>query len=322
MTNPFINPQPNYSGVTIQIANPAVNVAPNGGYCNCNSGNTQYSIPNATPYAQQPQYMTNPMQINNAAEQGQEQSQKTQTGYPNAYPAQYYLNNYNYQNNVSDSKKQEQDNAIMSEQEKSENVVENADNKALFENNQTNPNAGAGIANKYSNFAKSEVQQEADLTTSQNIIGDIENREATIKEEKRNTKETKIVALTDEYIKSLENYLNNPNQEIRLMASKEILTRLDEDKERYDDAALNALLNKMLQDPSKLIRVAALSAFASQLASGNDYTVQLLHNIQSNPNADKEDVLQAADILLKMSAGTEIKNIPNPKVKENPKQEQ
>ena len=118
--------------------------------------------------------------------------------------------------------------------------------------------------------------------------------------------------------KSLENYLNNPNDEIRLMASKEILTRLDEDKDRYNDAALNALLNKMLQDPSKLIRVAALSAFASQLASGNDYTITLLHNIQQNPSADKEDVLQAADILLKMSAGTEVKNIPNPAVKETP----
>ena len=122
--------------------------------------------------------------------------------------------------------------------------------------------------------------------------------------------------MTDEYIRSLENYLNNPNDEIRLMASKEVLTRLDEDKNRYNDAALNALLNKMLQDPSKLIRIASLSAFGSQLASGNAYTVQLLQQIQTNPNADKEDVLQAADILLKMSAGTEIKYIPNPAVKE------
>ena len=158
------------------------------------------------------------------------------------------------------------------------------------------------------------------LTRSTNIINDISEREAEIEEEKKNTKETKIVALTDEYIKSLENYLNNPNDEIRLMASKDILTRLDEDKDRYDDAALNALLNKMLQDPSKLVRIAALSAFASQLASGNNYTVQLLHNIQSNPNSDKEDVLQAADILLKMSAGTEIKNIPNPAAKDKGQQ--
>ena len=154
------------------------------------------------------------------------------------------------------------------------------------------------------------------MTRSKTIIGDLDEREAEIEEEKKNTKETKIVALTDEYIKSLENYLNNPNDEIRLMASKEVLTRLDEDKDRYNDAALNALLNKMMQDPNKLVRIASLSACASQLASGNDYTVQLLHNIQSNPNSDKEDVLQAADILLKMSAGVEVKNIPNPAVKE------
>ena len=142
-----------------------------------------------------------------------------------------------------------------------------------------------------------------------------------IKADKKNSKQKRVVALTDEYIKSLENYLNNPNDEIRLMASKEILMRLDEDKDRYNDAALNALLNKMLQDPSKLIRVAALSAFASQLASGNDFTVELLHNIQANPSADKEDVLQAADILLKMSGGTEVKNIPNPAVKEEAPQD-
>ena len=109
---------------------------------------------------------------------------------------------------------------------------------------------------------------------------------------------------------SLENYLNNPNTEIRLMASKEILTRLDEDRDRRDDAALNALLNKMLQDPEKLIRIAALSAFSSQLASGNEFTFELLNNIQNDPNDDKEDVVQAADCLLKMSSTTETKMTP------------
>ena len=41
----------------------------------------------------------------------------------------------------------------------------------------------------------------------------------------------------------------------------------------------------------------------------------------ANPSADKEDVLQAADILLKMSGGTEVKNIPNPAVKEDTPQD-
>jgi HEAT repeat protein len=82
------------------------------------------------------------------------------------------------------------------------------------------------------------------------------------------------------------------------MASKEILTRFDEDRTRFDDAALNALLNKMLQDPEKLVRLAALSALSSQLASGNDFTVQLLHQIQQNPNSDKEDVLRLCNYLV------------------------
>ena len=44
----------------------------------------------------------------------------------------------------------------------------------------------------------------------------------------------KISAHAERYLKErLENYLNNPNNEIRVMAAKEILTRLDEDKSRY-----------------------------------------------------------------------------------------
>ena len=92
----------------------------------------------------------------------------------------------------------------------------------------------------------------------------------------------------------------------RLQVIKDILTRLDVDNTRFNDAALNALLNKMLQDPESIVRTAALSAFSSQLASGNDYTVQLLNNIQNNPNSNQNDVVQAADILLKMSGNTEI----------------
>ena len=292
MTNPIYNPQPNYSGVTIQISNPAVNVSNDGRNAPCvNYGNCG-AYQNGLPNPQNNNYITAP---------------DTNTGYPNAYPAQYYLNNYNYPVNTDGTTPAEpKANNITEIQNPPEDVV------LQTEDNVT--------PNSYKMYAKQKEQKNNDMTKSENIKDDLAQREAELAEEKKNTKETKIVALTDEYIKSLENYLNNPNDEIRLMASKEILTRLDEDKERYDDAALNALLNKMIQDPNKLVRIAALSAFNSQLASGNDYTVQLLHNIQSNPNSDKEDVLQAADILLKMSAGVEVKNIPNPSVKENKEQ--
>lgn len=279
MTNPMYSSQPNYSGVTIQIANPAV-YAGGGGMDRVNSyGVSQPQICPNNNYYPQPQ--------NAPAVYAQQEALPS-------YPPQYYLNNYNYQNNGTDARKNKEasaENGLAAVRTDAENAVK-----------QYEP----------------DIEEPQDFSKSKAVIDDLDARAAAEAEEKKNSKQKRVVALTDEYIKSLENYLNNPNDEIRLMASKEILTRLDEDKDRYNDAALNALLNKMLQDPSKLIRVAALSAFASQLASGNDYTITLLHNIQQNPIADKEDVLQAADILLKMSAGTEVKNIPNPAVKETP----
>ncbi len=279
MTNPMYSSQPNYSGVTIQIANPAV-YAGGGGMDRVNSyGVSQSQICPNNNYYPQPQ--------NAPAVYTQQEALPS-------YPPQYYLNNYNYQNNGTDARKNKEasaENGLAAVRTDAENAVK-----------QYEP----------------DIEEPQDFSKSKAVIDDLDARAAAEAEEKKNSKQKRVVALTDEYIKSLENYLNNPNDEIRLMASKEILTRLDEDKDRYNDAALNALLNKMLQDPSKLIRVAALSAFASQLASGNDYTITLLHNIQQNPSADKEDVLQAADILLKMSAGTEVKNIPNPAVKETP----
>lgn len=449
MTNPMLNPQPNYSGVTIQIANPAVNVGQyttqpqipqgiivkRGNYSACpqacyyDSNNAVGSAQTNKLYPSQPDTSYNTQASANTVNQ-----KPYDAGYAQAYPAQYYLNNYNtnsqnpglsdvpengYYNNYAnansdynsqlpasakgnlytnnqinrnpyfndsaqqniyanpdyaeqafynnqnqispnnrystvplDSKNSSNSFINGNQNEFANNINNNSGYQGNTDNNfnhkyNTNPDsmtkpyiAGenfnldkfgdennylnnknhvvdpeAGIS-PYKDYAKSITpKQPEDMTASKNIIENLNERNAEIKEAKKNTKETKIVALTDEYIKSLENYLNNPNDEIRLMASKEILTRLDEDKDRYDDAALNALLNKMLQDPSKLIRLAALSAFASQLACGNEYTIQLLQNIQSNPNADKEDALQAADILLKMSAGVEVKNIPNSDVK-------
>ena len=355
MTNPMINPQqPNYSGVTIQISNPAVNLGRNCSIPNTPQGyqaqayqaqgyQTQgyqdvpqgvYQVPQAQigaiPQKEIYGYATNPQMT--------QQPNGFQT-----YPAQYYLNNYNYQGDGRTAENANEKNgtenavnksdieAINKELENIKNVSEpanktqNADSKDVNstqageianEANQTDSVGADGTALRHYDTGENKDAKQ-DMTKSSGIIDDLDAREEQIKADKKNSKQKRVVALTDEYIKSLENYLNNPNDEIRLMASKEILMRLDEDKDRYNDAALNALLNKMLQDPSKLIRVAALSAFASQLASGNDFTVELLHNIQANPSADKEDVLQAADILLKMAGGTEVKNIPNPAVKED-----
>ena len=355
MTNPAINPQPNYSGVTIQIMNPAVNVGSDGRSLPCINSGYCGVVQNGLPNYQNNNYVTYPQGVNQGVNQGgvnalnsnaaqnpgadiseqknnpyripvYSRNNNADTGYSGSYPAQYYLNNYNYAVNGNDAKDSVNAQSVSnktSETEKTDVNSVSADNDKLSYYNEqyvdtrnTQQRNDDYTAGRYRMYAQGNGQADNDMSKSDNIKEDLAEREAELNEEKKNTKETKIVALTDEYIKSLENYLNNPNDEIRLMASKEILTRLDEDKDRYDDAALNALLNKMMQDPNKLVRIAALSAFSSQLASGNDYTVKLLHNIQSNPNSDKEDVLQAADILLKMAAGVEVKNIPNPSVKD------
>ncbi len=132
-------------------------------------------------------------------------------------------------------------------------------------------------------------------------------------EEKKEAPEGKkrIVALTDNYIKSLENYLNNPNKEVRLQAAKDIVRRFEEDAARYNDPALNALVNKMLQDPQGSVRGIALSLLSTGTAQGNNYTITLLNNMKNN-QADKEDSLQAAEALLRMSAKTEVVSYPLP----------
>jgi hypothetical protein len=277
---------PSYSGVTINISNPMVNPAVNHACdSNCNAGcyaQPTYPYPN-NGYNQNitnssgvlPPQVQTPVVMPPVQSQQQLFDNKQQ-----AYPPQYYLNNYNYVQNPEPVKPQ------FSSVSESSNMV-----------NEQPPVETMPMV----------VNREPDLSSSKEIIKDLDNEVAKQKDLVENGQQKKIVALTNEYIMSLENCLNNPNAEIRLRAAKDILIRLDEDKERHNDAALNALINKMLQDPDKLVRIAALSALSARLASGNDFTVELLQNIQNNPNSEKEDVVEATNILLQMSADTEIR---------------
>ena len=333
---------PAYSGITINITNPTLNAAPIQGYsdgANLNavgvnilpeqnpqqSYNQQYvSNPYANPNAYYSQAEVaksvndkNRSDLNNTVsenskevyttekiierENRQANASDTQTASENAsavsYPAPYYMNNYNLpQDGVN--------NGVNSEVKPEENLESAKENKYI--NGNSNDNI---IANN--------EREETDLSTSQEIIRNINEQLAEEKRLEQEKKQTKLVALTNEYIMSLENYLDNPNTEIRLMAAKDILTRFNEDRDRYDDAALNALLNKMLQDPAKLVRIAALSALSSDLASGNDYTIEILHRIQNDPNSDQQDVLEVAQILLNRSATKEVKYVQSNEQKQN-----
>lgn len=141
-----------------------------------------------------------------------------------------------------------------------------------------------------------------------NTTNTTENKTTDKKTEKR-----EIVQLTDDYIRNLENYLNSQDKEVRLMGAKEVVARLEEDHSRKDDKALNALINKMLQDPSTPIRVMALSALDSRIVTGDDFTVGVLQQMQNSQSGYGQDALQASNVLLKMSGQTtekefEVKN--------------
>jgi hypothetical protein len=174
-------------------------------------------------------------------------------------------------------------------------------------NYSSNPVAGCYpsgyYTNQYGNAGQNSANTDTNSTTTKT-----ENTTTDKKTEKR-----EIVQLTDDYIRNLENYLNSQDKEVRLMGAKEVVARLEEDHSRKDDKALNALINKMLQDPSTAVRILALSALDSRIVTGDDFTVGVLKQMQNSQSGYGQDALQASNVLLKMSGQTvekefEVKN--------------
>ncbi len=122
-------------------------------------------------------------------------------------------------------------------------------------------------------------------------------------EQKTEEKPVNITPLTDEYIKTLENYLNDNDPKVRLMGATQLLEKFKEHESRKSDPALTALLNKSLKDPSASVRQMALTTLNIGYASGNEETIALLNDIQANTQGGiyAEDALSAKEILLKLS---------------------
>ncbi len=259
---------PNYSGVNIQIINPAVNMGGNGNLPVEHQHNTGVSNLPATSQTQEgtlPQPVTNPL-----TNQTEVPAQTPWSSIPNG--SIYNNNNNEINNNIQYPQQQ---------------TYSGYPYPAPYMAYPPYP--------QYPGYPPYPAAQQPEPQ----------------KEEKKEppTGKKRIVALTDNYIKSLENYLNNPNKEVRLQAAKDIVRRFEEDITRYNDPALNALVNKMLQDPQGSVRGIALSLLCTGTAQGNDYTVTLLNNMK-NDQTNKEDALQATEALLRMSAQTEVVTYP------------
>jgi hypothetical protein len=180
----------------------------------------------------------------------------------------------------------------------------------------SNPHTGDNVNNGTNNGTIGDNNNNSYTTNTNSTTNNAENSEKT--DDKKKTEKRKIVELTDEYIMNLENHLNSQEKPIRLNAAKEVYARLKEDDSRHDDKALNALINKMLQDPSEEIRIIALSALEERIVTGDDYTVNVLKNMQQNASAYGQDAIDASNILLKMSGRQVEKEF---EVKDKPKKE-
>lgn len=126
-----------------------------------------------------------------------------------------------------------------------------------------------------------------------------------------NTVKKRVTVLTDNYIQQLDKYLDNDNTELREYAASEIVKRLDEDKTRYDDKALNALVNKMILDPyDSKVRGRGLYALELGLAKGDENTLPILQKLQNDPELLDRHRLLIEKVMLQMSADTTMVNAP------------
>lgn len=123
------------------------------------------------------------------------------------------------------------------------------------------------------------------------------------KTDKKDDEAKKIVPLTDDYIKTLEKYLNDANPKVRLIGANDLMERFKEDENRKDNPSLIPLLNKILKDPSVTIRFVGLLIMQLGYSVGNEETIQILKQLQqANKDKTGEEQLMISKILLQLAA--------------------
>jgi len=331
---------PNYAGVNIQIINPMVNpqggmIYPtqtasayengvNGGCYPSNYYTTQPASGYVVPNAAHPNLNSNisgfydnkgkyyPYVKNNEGEVG------------------YYDENGSFHPLKVIQDAQPQDSQNPQNNEKS--AVENADNIKEADKSINTPNSAVDGSNTDGKKNVEDINKEnstngensadkaaeTNKNNQNNVTNEVNKGDDNNTKNDKKTEKKEVVLLSDEYIKSLENYLNSQDLEIRKMGAHKVLDRLEEDHSRKDDPALTPLVNKMLQDPSEAIRIIALSIIESGLLSGNNETAQILKNMQSSSDGFGLDATQASSALLKMAEKKVEKEVP---VKDSEKKE-
>lgn len=128
----------------------------------------------------------------------------------------------------------------------------------------------------------------------------------------KNAAKKDVVLLTDDYIRTLENYLRNDNPDIKLMGAKELMNRFREDSSRKNDPALTALLNLTLQSKYSNVKMVGMGILQNGWAQGDAMTQQLLAQVQQSQSGYGLDALDAAKAALRSAGQTVQVNDPNP----------
>jgi hypothetical protein len=134
------------------------------------------------------------------------------------------------------------------------------------------------------------------------------------KEDKPQIPETKSSPVTNEYIMTLENFLNSPDKSIR----KQGLTKvIEKAKQQTNDGQqpgadvdqwIKNLMNKALQDPDPGIRTLAFGLF--NYTNGDQLTLSILNKYMSSSSSFGTDADNARTTLLRMSEkGVSINNV-------------
>ncbi|MBR1424404.1 hypothetical protein IJ579_02435 [bacterium] len=181
------------------------------------------------------------------------------------------------------------------------------DGKQQTSGTQETNGTGNGAGNE---TAKTDQTNSTTSETTSNGQNSSSSETTTTTDTSQKTEKRKVIELTDDYIRNLENYLNSNEKEIRLSGAKEVLARLEEDPSRKDDKALTALINKMLQDPSEEIKLIALTALESRVVTGDKLSVELLKKMQNSDSGFGQDAIDASRILLQMSGKQVEKEVP------------
>lgn len=180
-------------------------------------------------------------------------------------------------------------------------------------NNTYNTQAAPGQAydkNYYITNMGGQPTQQAHASQPQTPTVPVAATKINEQKDEKNLPKKDIVLLTDDYIRTLENYIRNDNPDIKLMGAKELMKRFREDDSRKNDPALTSLLNLTLQSKYSPVKMVGLGIIQGGWAQGDELTQHLLAQVQQSNSGYGLDALDAANAALK-TAGKTVKVVDN-----------